>query len=121
MAREKGDAGCRRIGHMAVVAWRGHDGHRFLTAFAFSWRSVLAALKGMKQNSAAQAQTDVITDDVLRKVHLNLIISLLAVVCIHPLWHWLGLGHLQCFAHLVGHCGGSGFRRNRHHTSWRHG
>ena len=53
-----------------------------LTAFAFSWRSVLAALQGMKQSSATEAQTDVITDDVPRKVHLNLIIvfSLLAVV-----------------------------------------
>jgi len=80
---KKGDAGWFK----ELVTWLLWPGVAMmvtasLTAFAFSWRSVLAALKGIKQSSAAQAQTDVITDDVPRKVHLNLIIvfSLLAVV-----------------------------------------
>ena len=70
MDREKGDAGWFK----ELVTWLLWPGVAMmvtasLTAFAFSWRSVLAALQGMKQSSATEAQTDVITDDVPRKVH----------------------------------------------------
>lgn len=94
---KKGDAGWFKD----LVTWLLWPGVAMmvtasLTAFAFSWRSVLAALQGMKQGGSVAKTIDVaadvqstkeestvaeITDDVPRKVHLKLIviISLLAI------------------------------------------
>ena len=68
-----------------------------LTAFAFSWRSVVAALKGMKQG----VSTDEITDDVPKNVHVTLIvvISIIAVVLQYTLFG-IGWG-LATFAVLL--------------------
>ena len=94
----KGDAGWFK----ELVTWLLWPGVAMmvtasLTAFAFSWRSVLAAFKGMKQESVS----DEITDDVPKNVHLILIV-VISVIAIVLQYFLFGIGWgLATFAVLL--------------------